>query len=142
MIGRLGFTEDLAERNVRTVPYCEQKYQQEMAKIKYLEDLDPEDTSGANYSFSTMQRDDSLQERRDEAKRIRDACFRAAVQARDWNKRADAEAKRKHIERLDAAQSRLALAQGSTQKGGGLGFWLLPLLALIPLGFIVLRRKK
>ena len=28
------------------------------------------------------------------------------------------------------------------QKGGGLGFWLLPLLALIPLGFIVLRRKK
>jgi hypothetical protein len=139
--GQQGLTEELFDRDTRSPTLCVSAYNTEMRKIQDLEDLDPEDTSGGNYSFSTMQRDDTLEDRRAAAVVELKKCNERMRRIAAINREVAFQDKARRLRREAEAQATLEAQMGLTPQKKGFSPWLIPLLALIPLGFLLFRRK-
>lgn len=137
MIGVWGLTEELAKRDVRARSICQVEYEKEMDRIAEIERIGSTDPKGFQSYTSKSSQDD----RKAEAERKRTLCFETQKKAREWNAKAYAQMAQEGQDALAAAQARLAM-QSAPKARGGLSWWLLPILALVPLGYFLFRRKK
>ena len=132
-----GLTEELFDRGVQSKTICQAEYDKELARIAEIEEIAATDPKGFSTYTSKSRQDD----RRAEAVRKRTLCIESQKKAREWNKQAIAQMAQQGQDALAAAQARLAM-QSAPARRGGLSWWLLPVLAVIPLGYLLFRRKK
>jgi len=132
-----GLTEDLFSRDVKQKSVCQAAYETELARIAEIAEIAETDPKG----FSTYTSKSTQDDRIDEAERRRKLCVATYKQAAEWNKQASAQMAQQGQDALAAAQARLAM-QSAPARRGGLSWWLLPLLAVIPLGYFFYRRRR
>jgi len=134
--GQQGLTEQLFERDVRYQNVCDVAYKRELARIDEIERIGESDPKGFQTYTSKSSQDDRRAAAVVELKNCKERTRRiAAINAQ--TKKQDAE---RRMRREAEARATLEAQMGGTQKRG-FNFLLLPLLALIPLGFLLFRRK-
>ena len=125
-----GLTEELFDKDTRTASACRQQ----------LEDIKADNGGEPIEGFQTFTSSERLEKERGAAKDRFELCKRSRQQALAWNQQSAQQSLTRRQDAILAAQARLFPTAGSG--GGKLSLWLLPLLALLPLGFILFRRKK
>ena len=106
-------------------------------KISEISDEDLE-VKGGQGSFQSSASVSTLTDRREANKRRLANCLAAEKRAREWRiQQEQAEKARKEAARQAALES----LQPSAPEKKGASLWLLPLLALIPLAYILFRKR-
>ena len=134
-----GLTEELFDKDTRAVSACRQQYDQEITRITALEDMKADNGGEPIEGFQTFTSGSRLEKERGAASDRFTLCKRSRQQALAWNQQSAQQSLARRQDAILAAQARLYPTADSGR--GKLSLWLLPLLALLPLGFILFRRK-
>lgn len=135
-----GITEQLFHRGSHPEKrLCERAHAEELASIVDLESINNEDLEikGGQGSFQSRGSSSVLTARREANDKQLVQCLEAQARSIAYLKKQRINAAARKEAAMQAARDSLAPSGGSK----GLSLWLLPLLALIPLGYILLRKR-
>ena len=136
--GQQGLTEELSDRDTRSPTLCVSAYNTELAKIAEMERIR---ASGENEGFQTYTSKSNQEDRRAAAVVELKKCNERMRRIAAINREVAFQDKARRLRREAEAQATLEAQMGLTPQKKGFSPWLIPLLALIPLGFLLFRRK-
>jgi len=137
--GQQGLTEELFDRDTRSPTLCVSAYNTELAKIAELERIR---ASGDNEGFQTYTSKSNQEDRRAAAVVELKKCNKRMRHIAALNAQTAKQDAARRMQREAEAQATLEAQMGLTTQKKGFNFWLIPLLAIIPLGFLLFRRKR
>ncbi len=134
-----GLTEELFDRDTRSPTLCVASYQRELANIAEMERIR---ASGDNEGFQTYTSKSNQEDRRAAAVVELKKCNERTRRIAAINAQTAKQDAARRMQREAEAQATLEAQMGLTTQKRGFNPLLLGLLAIIPIGFLLFRRKK
>ncbi len=134
-----GLTEELFDRDTRSPTLCVSSYQRELANIAEMERIR---ASGDNEGFQTYTSKSNQEDRRAAAVVELKKCNERTRRIAAINAQTAKQDAARRVQREAEAQATLEAQMGLTTQKRGFNPLLLGLLAIIPIGFLLFRRKK